>query len=153
MKVVKIYENSQFSERNDGDLGFDLHAIVLDSDQYHVDEEGKKYYNLEPGDTKVVDLGVKIGFDKGVGGFLKERSGLASKGIHILGGVIDNTYTGLLKAVVYNSGKKPFKIYEGDRICQMVLISILKSKVEYVESLEETNRNDRGFGSSGGFSQ
>jgi dUTPase len=105
MKIVKTYENSQFSERNDGDLGFDLHAVVLESDMYCVDEEGKKYYNLEPGDTKLIDLGVRIGFDKGMGAFLKERSGLATKGIHVLGGVIDNTYTGQLKAVLYNSGK------------------------------------------------
>lgn len=149
MKVVKIYSESMVPTKSNRDLGYDMYAVVTENEQYHTDYEGNKLICVEPGQTKLVDLGVKIGFPENYGGFLKERSGLASKGIHIHGGVIDNSYTGILKAVVYNSTNKNFYVKTGDRICQMVLIPLVHFELEEVEGLEETERNERGFGSSG----
>jgi dUTP pyrophosphatase len=149
MKVVKVYSESIIPTKNKEDLGYDMYAVVSEKEQYHTDNEGNKMICIEPGQTKLIDLGVKIGFPKKYGAFLKERSGLASKGIHIHGGVIDQSYTGIIKAVVYNSNNKPFYVKTGDRICQMVLIPLVHFTFEETEELEETERNDRGFGSSG----
>jgi len=149
MKVVKVYSESIVPTKSKKDLGYDMYAVVSDNEQYHTDDIGNKLICVEPGQTKLVDLGVKIGFPENYGGFLKERSGLASKGIHIHGGVIDNSYTGLLKAVVYNSTNKNFYVKTGDRICQMVLIPLVHFELEEVDGLEKTERNERGFGSSG----
>lgn len=149
MKVVKVYPESVVPTKAKEDLGYDMYTVVSDQEQYHTDNDGNKMLCIEPGNTVLVDLGVKIGFPKKYGAFLKERSGLASKGIHVHGGVIDQSYTGVLKAIVYNSSKKPFYVKTGDRICQMVLVPLVHFELEEVEGLEETERNERGFGSSG----
>lgn len=148
MKVVKVYPESVIPTKTKEDLGYDMYAVVTDQEKYHTDEEGNRMICVEPGQTVLVDLGVKVGFPKKYGAFLKERSGFASKGIHIHGGVIDQGYTGLIKAVVYNSSKKPFYVKTGDRICQMVLIPLVHFEPEEVQKLEETERGENGFGSS-----
>ena len=137
MKVVKLYPQSKLPFKNPDDLGYDMFAVVDD------------VVTIRSGEQKLVSLGVKIGFPKNFGAFLKERSGLASKGIHILGGVIDPSYVGEIKAIIYNSGKEDFEVQTGHKVCQMVIIPNYDFIVEEVKELKNTQRGENGFGSSG----
>jgi len=101
-----------------------------------------------------IDTGVHIAIPKGYVGFLKSKSGLNVRD-HLTGeGVIDSGYTGSIVVMLYhhedngNTLKcKEFK--RGDKIIQIVLLPIIKPEIEIVDELEETERGDGGFGSTG----
>lgn len=82
---------------------------------------------------------------------LADRSGLAFRyGITILAGVIDYSYRGEIKVILFNSGEDNFVIEKGDRICQGILTKIERlSENEFVDELSETKRGEGGFGSTG----
>jgi dUTP pyrophosphatase len=64
-------------------------------------------------------------------------------------GVIDSGYTGSIKVKLYNSTSRNVKFYRGDKIIQLVMLPIYTPELEQVDRLEETERGDNGFGSSG----
>jgi dUTP pyrophosphatase len=98
----------------------------------------------------IIDTGVHIAIPEGYVGFLKSKSGLNVRD-HLTGeGVIDSGYTGSIVVKLYHNtvyGGKQFR--RGDKIIQLVLLPIIKPDIEIVDSLEETERGDNGFGSSG----
>lgn len=79
------------------------------------------------------------------------RSGLALKHqIDVGAGVIDADYRGNIGIVLFNHSDKPFKVYQGDRVAQLILEKICYADVEDVRTtLDETNRGTDGFGSTG----
>jgi dUTP pyrophosphatase len=85
---------------------------------------------------------------------LRERSGLANKGIHVLGGVIDSGYTGCVKVIVFNSNKEPVYLPKDKAICQFTVERLNVSTVEEIGfgefCIEEDKRTrrGRGFGST-----
>lgn len=86
----------------------------------------------------------------GTYGRVAPRSGLAVKhGITTGAGVIDADYRGEVKIVLFNLGDKDFEIKSGDRIAQLVLESIVNADIAVVSSLDETDRGEGGFGSTG----
>ena len=100
-------------------------------------------------DSVTVDTGVHIQIPEGYVGFLKSKSGLNVK-YNITGeGVIDSGYTGSIVVKLYNNGAGCRFFTRGDKIIQLVLLPILKPELEIVDSLEETERGDGGFGSTG----
>jgi len=126
-----------------------------------------------PGETKLVDLGVKLVLPEGYGLEFRERSGLATKGIIIGAGIIDEDYHGSLKAVVrYLNGKfrekpahvvspierspdhRPFNITKGDKIVQAELVRRIPITIDEVNPEEfenltdDSQRGEKGFGSS-----
>ncbi len=139
-------------------------------DDHCFDFYAAEQVRLQPGQTAVVSLGVAIGLPYMWAMILKERSGLAAKGISIKGGVIDTGYRGELKAIVQwmppqggnvlcdspigrNLGWDPgqhFVIQPGDKICQGKLERTTPEvAVVEVDDLEVTLRGDAGFGSTG----
>jgi dUTP pyrophosphatase len=65
-------------------------------------------------------------------------------------GLIDSQYRGELVCIAINlDAKRPIEIHKGDRIAQLVILPIAQVTLEPVEALDETERNERGFGSSG----
>lgn len=98
----------------------------------------------------IIDTGVHVEIPKGYVGFLKSKSGLNVRD-HLTGeGVIDSGYTGSIVVKLYHNnshGGKQFR--RGDKIIQLVLLPIVKPDIEIVDSLENTERGDNGFGSSG----
>lgn len=64
-------------------------------------------------------------------------------------GTIDSGYTGSIKAVLYNHGAEGYGIHRNDKICQLVLLPIITPELEVVDTLDETERGENGFGSSG----
>jgi len=104
---------------------------------------------LAAGETKAVGTGLAFEFPPEFGALVEDRSGLALKGITTLAGVIDPGYRGELKVVMTNVGSHPFNIQPGDRIAQLRIVRRIEAEFTEVESLAETQRNTRGFGSTG----
>lgn len=97
------------------------------------------------------DSGVHVAIPEGYVGFLKSKSGLnVNQGIQSAG-VIDAGYTGSIRVKLYNHGNGMVHIKMGQKISQLVLLPIITPELEVVDSLEETERGNGGFGSSGAF--
>ncbi|MBQ4347360.1 MAG: dUTP diphosphatase [Firmicutes bacterium] len=101
------------------------------------------------GDSKIFDTGVHVQLPKGTAGVLVSKSGLNVNHDITSTGLIDEGYTGSIRVKLYNHGRKPYKVNAGDKISQLVIIPVHTPPLEVVGHLEETERGDNGFGSSG----
>ncbi len=107
---------------------------------------------LEPGARAAVATGFAIAVPDGYEVQVRPRSGLALKhGITCLNtpGTIDSDYRGEVKVILANLGAEPFAVVRGERIAQLVPAAVTHASVEEVDSLNETVRGERGFGSTG----
>lgn len=105
---------------------------------------------IEPQATKLINLNVKLALPKGTVMFLKTRSSFAKMGILTTGGVIDSDYRGNISACLLNTSNQPFTVKPNVKICQGVLLNYNEINFVPVESFsEETERGEKGFGSSG----
>ena len=98
-----------------------------------------------------IDTGVHIEIPAGYVGMIKSKSGLNVNNGVTSEGVIDSGYTGSIMVKLYNHGKMPLKIEKGQKISQLVLLPIITPDLELVDSLEDTERGEGGFGSTGKF--
>lgn len=100
--------------------------------------------------SAVIDVGVHIAIPKGLVGFLKSKSGLNVKHDITSEGVIDSGYTGSIKIKLYNHGDNDYEVKAGDKITQIIFLAIPQDVTfEMVDKLEDTERGENGFGSSG----
>jgi dUTP pyrophosphatase len=97
----------------------------------------------------VIDTGVHIELPPNTVGMLKSKSGLNVKHGITSEGVIDVGYTRSIAVKLYNHSDKPYEVKAGDKISQLVIMPILTPDFELVDELEETERGDGGFGSTG----
>lgn len=104
---------------------------------------------VRAGDSATIDTGVHIQIPRGYVGFLKSKSGLNVKFGIQSEGVIDAGYTGSIVAKLYNHGHVHHIFEVGDKITQIVLLPILEVELVEADELEETERGDQSFGSSG----
>ncbi len=136
LKVKRLNENAKLPERkHEEDAGLDLYSC----------EE----VEILPNEIKTISTGIAIEIPKGYFGLIKDRSGLATKGLHVLAGVIDSNYRGEVKVVLINLSKEKIKIEKNSRIAQLIIIPYLKVNIQEVEELSQTERGEKGFGSSG----
>lgn len=84
-----------------------------------------------------------------LGLLVRDRSSMASKGIATTAGVIDAGYRGEILILMINLGEAAVELKAGEKIAQMIPVPVLTGSVEAVESLEESARAAKGFGSSG----
>ena len=83
-------------------------------------------------------------------GLVWPRSGLAVRhGIDTLAGVVDSDYRGEVRVVLVNHGDEPFHIERGDRIAQLLLQRVERAEFTAVASIDATERDEGGFGSTG----
>lgn len=82
-------------------------------------------------------------------GFLKSKSGLNVNHGLTGEGVIDMGYTGSIKVKLYNNSGYDYKVNKGDKISQLVILPILTPTLELVNELQQTERGNNGFGSTG----
>lgn len=95
-------------------------------------------------------LGVCVEIPKGYAGLILGRSSMSKKGIVCMTGVIDSGYTGELGVALFNTSYQSIVIHKGERICQLVIMKLADiEKAEHVEELENSERGDKGFGSTG----
>jgi dUTP pyrophosphatase len=107
---------------------------------------------IEPNETILVPTGIYLAIPPGFEAQIRPRSGLALKhGITFLNspGTIDSDYRGEVKIIMTNLGKEPFKVENGMRIGQMVFSKVYRGEFIEVEELDETDRNEGGFGHTG----
>lgn len=107
---------------------------------------------LNPGFNCLVDTGLFMEIPLGFELQIRPRSGLSNKNLILIPnspGTIDSDYRGEIKIGLWNAGKLPFEINVGDRIAQGVLCPVYKCIFNVVNNLNITERNDKGFGSSG----
>jgi len=138
---------------NDSDAGYDLFST--------------EYVTLEPLQRKLISTGISVEIPKGFYGRIAPRSGLAcKKGIDIMAGVVDSGYRGEIKVLLinlnfegYNVKPNAFEamfgstnrivIRPGDRIAQLIIEQCHNVEWKLMNTLEDSQRGEGGFGSSG----
>ncbi len=149
IKVMLINENAKMpSKVHNSDAGWDLYCA--------------EDFILCSSEVKMCSLGIKVGLPKGYVGLLRGRSGLAGSGIDpyefcdidehneikLLGGVVDSGYRGEWRVILKNLGAGNKVFAKGDKIAQVVIIPICQDEMIEVNKLDETDRGEKGFGSS-----
>lgn len=107
---------------------------------------------LEKSKRILVPTGISIEMPHGYEAQIRSRSGLAWKnGIMVLNspGTIDNDYRGEIKVILINLGEEDFIITPEMRIAQIIFASFIQANLEDEDELNDTNRSDGGFGSTG----
>ena len=121
-----------------GDAGIDLAAC--------------ERVELAPGERALVSTGLAVAIPAGYAGYVQPRSGLATKhGISIVNtpGLVDSGYRGeLLVNLLNTDAREPFVVEPGMRIAQLVVLAVPEVEPVEVEELPDSERGDRGFGSS-----
>lgn len=160
LEFAKLHPDAVIPTKTKGNIGLDLVCI--------------EDVTLRPGERKTVRTGLAVDIPEGYAIIFKDRSGNAAKrGLHILAGVIDSSYTGELLVCVcrldlYQGQMLLFDydlnhciknnqydanyitIKKGERICQMILVPDYDvTIIETPEINKQTERADKGFGSSG----
>ncbi|MDC0439719.1 dUTP diphosphatase [Gammaproteobacteria bacterium] len=124
-----------------GSAGLDLRAC-LDSK-----------LSLQAGSSQLIPIGFGMYLeDPGLAAMVIPRSGLGSKHGIVLGnlvGLIDSDYQGELMVPAWNRSDTDFEINPGDRIAQMIIVPVIQADFEIVDEFSETQRGEKGFGSSG----
>ncbi|MBQ3137355.1 MAG: dUTP diphosphatase [Clostridia bacterium] len=141
IKIKKLRENAVVpTYGSDFAAGADLYAAV--------DEP----VIIEAGETKFIPTGFAFEIPEGYAGFVYARSGLASKRNLAPAnkvGVIDSDYRGEVMTALHNHGKTPQTVEPCERIAQMVIAPYITANFILSESLDDTDRGDGGFGSTG----
>ena len=106
-------------------------------------------FYLRPHDSRTINTGVHVQLPHGTAGILISKSGLNVNHDILTTGLIDEGYTGAIRVKLYNHGSDPYQFQTGDKISQLVVVPVIYTSVELVESLDDSERGDNGFGSSG----
>ncbi len=126
--------------QSQGAAGMDVQAAV-DGDSV-----------LNPGEIVLIPTGFAIALPPGYEMQVRPRSGLAVRhGLTLINspGTIDSDYRGEVRIAMINLGSAPVIIRRGDRIAQLVLAPVLRTRWQVVEQLDATIRADGGFGHTG----
>ena len=122
------------------DLGYDLFSL--------------ESVVLVPRATVKVRTGISVearhpASGSSLGLLVRDRSSMAARGIATTGGVIDAGYRGEILVLMTNLGETTVELKAGEKIAQMIPVPVLTGSVQEVETLEDSARAERGFGSSG----
>ena len=141
LQVKLLRSNARLPEsKTSGSVGYDVAACLSEP------------VDIDPGETKMVGSGFSIALEQGYAAFVFARSGLGiNHGIVPANcvGVIDSDYRGEIIVGLKNTSGKPFRVNDGDRIAQMVIVRCEKPELCLSGELCETQRGSGGFGSTG----
>ena len=142
VKITKLKDNAVIPEyQTEQAAGMDLCACL---------DEPR---TLQPMERAIIPIGLAIELPANYEAQIRARSGLAIKnGITMINGVgtIDADYRGEIGVLIVNLGSEAFVIEPGMRIAQMIIARYENIKWQQVDSLNETQRGDGGYGSTGG---
>lgn len=134
------------------DAGFDLRAHLPDA-EFHEWGGGKvNGIKIRPHETVMIGTGIAMTIPNGYFGGIFARSGLSTKeGLRPANcvGVCDASYRGEVVVPLYNDSNETRIVTNGQRIAQLVILPVPAVELVEVENLDNTTRNDGGFGSSG----
>ena len=136
MKVMLDHGAKMPTKAHKTDAGYDVYAA-------------QSKYIAARGSAEV-DIGVHIEIPSGYFGLIAGRSGMNFKqSIICPQGTIDSGYTGSIKVKLYNMSAESKMIEKGDRIAQIIFIKCSSPKLEQVDRLDDSERGESGFGSTG----
>ncbi|XP_062404844.1 deoxyuridine 5'-triphosphate nucleotidohydrolase, mitochondrial isoform X2 [Sardina pilchardus] len=137
LKFAKLTENATVPTRGSAKAaGYDLYSAYD--------------YTVGPMDKAIVKTDIQIAIPHGCYGRVAPRSGLAAKHfIDVGAGVVDEDYRGNVGVVLFNFNKESFEVKKGDRIAQLICERICYPDLLELETLDETQRGEGGFGSTG----
>jgi len=135
MKIMLDPNAKMPTRAHDSDAGYDLYA--------------RETQIVSAKESATFDTGVHIALPEGTAGLLVSKSGMNVKHDITSTGLIDAGYTGSIKVKLYNHGGYDYRVEAGDKISQLVIIPVMTPTIELVDELEDTERSDRGFGSTG----
>ena len=107
---------------------------------------------IAPGQTALIRTGIAVAVPRGYVGLVYARSGLACKrGLAPANkvGVIDADYRGEVMIYLHTHGAEPQTVEDGERVAQLVVTPYLTAQFERVDELDNTQRGNGGFGSTG----
>lgn len=126
----------QLTKNNYNDAGFDIYS--------------NEDTVIEARSSKLISTDLAVAVPNHIVAFLKSRSGLSVKHqLEVGAGVIDSTYRGEIKVHLYNHSDVEYFVFAGDKIAQLVPCIISTEPFEKVDFLNETERGNKGFGSTG----
>ena len=134
------------------DAGLDLYAI---EDVQIPSTNGWPFFDYATGlfmptvGRATIDTGVHVEIPEGYVGFIKSKSGLLCNHGIVTDGTIDSHYIGPIKVCLFNHSLSSYEVKAGDKIAQLVIVPCMLPELELVDSLDETDRGDNGFGSTG----
>lgn len=138
-KIKKLHELAVIPEyKTSGSSGMDLSSV----------EE----ITINPFERKLVPTGLAIQLEQGYEAQIRPRSGTSIKhGLTLINcvGTVDSDYCGQIFIPMVNISNEPYTIQVGERVAQMVIAEYTKVELEVVNELEETERGEGGFGSTG----
>ncbi len=140
VKIINQSNNPLPAYATEGSSGMDIRAFV------------EEPVTLQPLERALIPTGLFIALEEGYEAQIRPRSGLAIKqGITCLNtpGTIDADYRGEIKVILINLSNEIQSVNNGDRIAQMVIQKIEKIDWSLAVELEQTERSDGGFGSTG----
>jgi dUTP pyrophosphatase len=136
LKVSKNNDDAILPTKGSVDAaGFDLYTV----------DEGR----IMPHQNRLFDTGLSFTVPEGTYGRIAPRSGVSKKGIMVNAGVVDRDYTGPVKIMLHNLSDEMYEVKKNDRIAQLIIEKISSPTIEEVETLDDTERGDGGFGSTG----
>ena len=141
--LIKKLNNNSFElpkYQTEGSVGMDLSAFIEND------------ILIKPNERELIPTGIAVSLPQNIEGQVRPRSGLSLKyGITVLNspGTIDSDYRGEIKVILINHGNEDFIIKNNDRIAQLVFNEVVKVSFKEVEDLDQTSRNQKGFGSTG----
>lgn len=135
MRVVLDDGAKMPTRAHDTDAGFDLYA--------------RERKPIRAGNSAVFDTGVHIELPSGTVGFLKSKSDLNVNHGLTSEGVIDAGYTGSIRVKLFNHSNKDYIVEKGDKISQLVILPFIAPNLNLADELEDTERGNGGFGSTG----
>ena len=141
VKIKKLNPNAHIPTKgSDKAAGYDLYACIEEA------------IEIQPQKMAKIGTGIAITPPEGYFGAIFARSGLSTKrGLRPANcvGACDEDYTGEYIVVLYNDSNLVQTIEPGERIAQLVFLPYISVNMIEVDELEETERGDGGFGSTG----
>ena len=123
---------------------------------FHPGDAGLDLYVLEdivfePGETKLIKLGISCQPEDGIADFLMPRSSISKTSLRMSNsiGLIDGGYRGEIMACCDNVKTEKYSVKEGERLFQLVAANCSEITYEIKDKLDDTSRGDGGFGSTG----
>ena len=149
MKIKLIDFGGKAPERaHYNDAGADVFASIrLDNVEENMYNGRYTYIEIQPHTIKKIPLGIGLELPDGFVAFILPRSGMSSnKGITTEVVPIDSGYRGEIHAIVYNANDTTYKVLDGDKIAQLVIVPTV-----IADFTVNTNkqRGESAFGSSG----
>jgi dUTP pyrophosphatase len=141
VKYINDSENQNPEYAYESDSGFDLRST----------EE----IWVQANNRKLIPTGLRFDIPSGYEIQVRSKSGLAlNQGLMVLNspGTVDSGYQGEIKVIIFNTTNERIKIEKGQKIAQAVLCPVLSGKwvdLIKVDNIDEKDRNDNGFGSTG----